>query len=592
MALATPHPSASPRANPQGKARIWFDNEGGFISALVVLAVLVFCLLPVAQLVAVASRVMATDPAAAFGLLTSSSVTRATLNSLAIAGASTVLAAAIGGVVALVLATMALKTRRALAFLFVLSLMVAPQVSALAFKTLAGPSSPILNTLGIAPALGTPNPMLGFGGVILVMGLHHAPLVAIVIASGLVRVPKALVEAAMLDGARPLAILTQVILPVIRLNILSAVLLAFVAGVGNFGIPALLGLPVGVTTLPTTIYRQLASFGRGAINDAALISLLIALIAGLAVIASAWLTWRNTVRTDAERGIEPFIRRRTATVPAEIIMWLFFTATILLPLASLVAKSLVPAYGVTLGWDTLTFAQYTDTMWRQALIRRAFANSFTYAGSAALILAALSLLVAYAIDRRLAWARLVILPVIEMPYALPGVVVAIACILLFVNPLPLAGVTLYGTAWIIVFAYLASFLAIALKPVVAAVSSLERDVEEAALIDRASIGRRLGTIILPLNLPAVVAGGVMVFLLAFNELTISALLWSAGTETLGVALLNLEDAGLGTQSAALAVVATSVVAAIMLLLEAASRHFPENALPWRQLCPDEARMGG
>ncbi|MGY6708294.1 MAG: ABC transporter permease [Rhizobiaceae bacterium] len=592
MALATPHPSASPRANPQGKARIWFDNEGGFISALVVLAVLVLCLLPVAQLVAVASRVMATDPAAAFGLLTSSSVTRATLNSLAIAGASTVLAVAIGGVVALVLATMALKTRRALAFLFVLSLMVAPQVSALAFKTLAGPSSPILNTLGLAPALGTPNPMLGFGGVILVMGLHHAPLVAIVIASGLVRVPKALVEAAMLDGARPLAILTQVILPVIRLNILSAVLLAFVAGVGNFGIPALLGLPVGVTTLPTTIYRQLASFGRGAINDAALISLLIALIAGLAVIASAWLTWRNTVRTDAERGIEPFIRRPTATVPAEIIMWLFFAATIILPLASLVAKSLVPAYGVTLGWDTLTFAQYTDTMWRQALIRRAFANSFTYAGSAALILAALSLLVAYAIDRRLAWARLVILPVIEMPYALPGVVVAIACILLFVNPLPLAGVTVYGTAWIIVFAYLASFLAIALKPVVAAVSSLERDVEEAALIDRAGIGRRLGTIILPLNLPAVVAGGVMVFLLAFNELTISALLWSAGTETLGVALLNLEDAGLGTQSAALAVVATSVVAAIMLLLEAASRHFPENALPWRQLCPGEARMGG
>ena len=116
--------------------------------------------------------------------------------------------------------------------------------------------------------------------------------------------------------------------------------------------------------------------------------------------------------------------------------------------------------------------------------------------------------------------------------------------------------------------------------------------EEAALIDGAGIGRRLGTIILPLNLPAVAAGGVMVFLLAFNELTISALLWSAGTETLGVALLNLEDAGLGSESAALAVVATSVVAAIMLLLEAASRYFPENALPWRQLCPGEARRAG
>ncbi|MFN3547651.1 MAG: ABC transporter permease [Mesorhizobium sp.] len=577
-------PLASRRIPPSREARIWSDNEGGGIAALVVVAVLVFCLLPVVQLVVVAASVVRSDASAAIALLTSPSVVRATINSLAIAAGSTVLAVALGGAVALALATMALPTRRALAFLFVLSLMVAPQVSALAFKTLAGPSSPILNAVGLAPPLGTANPMLGFSGIILVMGLHHAPLVAIIVASGLVRVPQSLVEAAKLDGARPLAIISQVILPVIRLSLLSAVLLAFVAGVGNFGIPALLGLPVGVTTLPTTVYRQLASFGRGAINDAALVSLLIALIAGVAVIVSTWLTARRGVRTEMERGMEPFILRRAATLPTEAVLWLVFSLTILLPLASLVAKSLVPAYGVTLTWDTLTFAQYTDTMWSQALIRRAFANSLTYAGAAAVILALLSLLVAYALDRRLAFARMAILTVVEMPYALPGVVVAIACILLFVNPLPIVGATIYGTAWIILFAYLASFLAIALKPVMAAVSSLERDVEEAALMDGAGIARRIGTIILPIVLPSVVAGGLMVFLLAFNELTISALLWSAGTETLGVALLNLEDAGLGSESAALAVVATAVIAALMLALEAASRRFPENALPWRQLC--------
>jgi iron(III) transport system permease protein len=572
--------------------RIWSDGEGGAIAVLVVAAVATFCLLPVVQLVLAAARVLQADAGAAYALLAGPAVVRATFNSLAIAAGSTALALVVGAAVALALSTMALRTRRALAFLFVLSLMVAPQVSALAFKTLAGPSSPLLNAIGLAPAIGTPNPMLGFGGVILVMGLHHAPLVAIVIASGLVRVPKALIEAAMLDGARPLAIVGQVILPVIRLNILSAVLLAFVAGVGNFGIPALLGLPVGVTTLPTTVYRQLASFGRGAINDAALVSLLIAVIAGAAVIASAWLMSRRSVRTDVERGLEPFIGRRAVTVPAEAMLWLLIVAAVLLPLASLVAKSLVPAYGVRLGWDTLTFAQYTETMWSQALVRRAFVNSFTFAGVAAAILAALSLVVAYSLDRRLSRARPAILPVIEMPYALPGVVVAIACILLFVNPLPLLGVTIYGTAWIILFAYLASFLAVALKPVIAAVSSLERDVEEAALLDGARIGKRITTIILPLVLPSVAAGGVMVFLLAFNELTISALLWSAGTETLGVALLNLEDAGLGAESAALASVATAVIAVLMLVLEAASRYFPDNALPWRQLCPGEARETG
>lgn len=568
------------------KADAWSDREGGAISVVVVACVGILCLIPMVQLVAAASRVLQTGAAEAVALLTSAAVLRATQNTLVIAAGSTALALVVGGAVALALATMTLATRRALAFLFVLSLMVAPQVSALAFKTLAGPSSPILNAVGLAPPPGTANPMLGFAGIILVMGLHHAPLVAITIGSGLARVPKMLVEAAMLDGARPAGVVLDVILPVIRLHILAAILLAFVAGVGNFGIPALLGLPVGVTTLPTMVYRQLASFGRGAIHDAALVSLLIALIAGVAVIASAWLMSRRSVRTDLERGMEPFVTSRRATLPAEILLWLFFSVTIVLPLVSLVAKSLVPAYGVTLNWETLTFSQYTGTMWEQALIRRAFANSLTYSGSAAGILALLSFLLAYCVDRRLSWARMILLPVVEMPYALPGVVVAIACILLFLNPLPVLGMTIYGTAWIILFAYLASFLAIALKPVLAAVSTLERDVEEAALIDGAGIVRRMRTIILPLVLPSVVAGGLMVFLLAFNELTISALLWSAGTETLGVALLNLEDAGLGAESAALAIVATSVVAALMLALEMLSRLFPQNALPWRQLCPD------
>lgn len=569
-------------------ADTWSDKEGGWIALFAVAAVFLFCLVPMMRLAAAALHALQSDAAAAIGLLTGPAVMRATFNTLAIAAGSTVLAVLLGGTVALALATMTLRTRRLLAFLFVLSLMVAPQVSALAFKTLAGPSSPILNTLGLAPSPGTPNPMLGFAGIVFVMGLHHAPLVAITFAAGLVRVPKTLVEAAMLDGAGHFTIIRKVILPVTRLNILSAILLAFVAGVGNFGIPALLGLPVGVITLPTMVYRQLASFGRGAINDAAMVSLLIALIAGAAVIASAWLMSRRDVRTDAERGLEPFISRSASTRLVEAGLWAFFAITILLPLASLVATSLVPAYGVTLSLDTITFTQYTETMWSQALIRRAFANSLTYAGGSAAILAAFSLLLAYALDRRLSRARMAILPVIEMPYALPGVVVAIACILLFVKPLPLAGVTIYGTAWIIVFAYLASFLAIAVKPVIAAVSSLDRDVEEAAVIDGAGVTVRLTRIILPLVLPSVVAGSLMAFLLAFNELTISALLWSAGTETLGVALLNLEDAGLGTEAAALAVIATGVVAALMSLLEAASRYFPDNALPWRQLCPGDA----
>ncbi len=46
---------------------------------------------------------------------------------------------------------------------------------------------------------------------------------------------------------------------------------------------------------------------------------------------------------------------------------------------------------------------------------------------------------------------------------------------------------------------------------------------------------------MPLIAPSLFAGGLLVFLLAVNELTVSALLWSAGNETLGVLIFNLDE---------------------------------------------------
>jgi iron(III) transport system permease protein len=187
-------------------------------------------------------------------------------------------------------------------------------------------------------------------------------------------------------------------------------------------------------------------------------------------------------------------------------------------------------------------------LFRQDLTVRAFRNSMLLAGGAALSLAVIALVSAYVLDRAKPKARVVAFALVELPYAVPGIVLAISCILLFIKPLPLIGVSIYATPWIILFAYHARFFAIALKPVMAAMATLDDAVQEAAVCDGARLGQRLRHIVLPLVFPAVFAGMLMVFLLAFNELTVSALLWSAGTETLGVALLSLEDSGLGARS--------------------------------------------
>ena len=46
--------------------------------------------------------------------------------------------------------------------------------------------------IGLAPPPGTPNPLLGRFGVILILSLHHAPLAAITLATGLRAIPASL----------------------------------------------------------------------------------------------------------------------------------------------------------------------------------------------------------------------------------------------------------------------------------------------------------------------------------------------------------------------------------------------------------------
>lgn len=74
---------------------------------------------------------------------------------------------------------------------------------------------------------------------------------------------------------------------------------------------------------------------------------------------------------------------------------------------------------------------------------------------------------------------------------------------------------------------------------------------------------------------------ILVFLIAANELTVSALLWSAGTQTLGVAIFNLDDSGSSDLASALSVLVVVMVIGLMAALEFLAKYLPEGVLPWR-----------
>lgn len=565
------------------RAAPWIAREGGGLVALLALVVVTLALMPTSKLLTTAFIPGGTlNLDAAWAEMTSRSAVAATWRTLETSTLSALGAVLIGTIFALALATTDVRNKRLLAFVFVLSLLIAPQIAAVAFKSLASPASPLLVALSLAPEPGTPNIMLGRDGIIFVLALHHAPLVAITLAAGLRAIPRNLIEAARLDGASSIRIIRLIVLPLLRPHLAAGALVAFVAAVGNFGIAAMLGLPVNYTTLPTLIYRRLSSFGPDALPDTAALSVLVGLIAGAGVLVGALLLRRAPTPLDADHAMEPFwnLHRRWL---AELALWGLMAVAVFLPLLSLAATALVPAYGVSLTFTTVTLDNFAEVLIRQEVTQRAFRTSLLLSASAAVITAVLAVLIAYCLERTLQRGRILAEGLIEIPYALPGVTLAIACILLFLQPLPVIGISIYATPFIILFAYLARFQALALKAPLAAMAVVARDQEEAAALDGAGTWRRLRYVIAPQLLPAAVAGGLLVFLVALNELTVSALLWTAGTETLGVALLSLEEAGLAPQAAALAVVAIILVVAIMLLLDRIASYLPEHVLPWTAL---------
>ncbi|MEX0759981.1 MAG: iron ABC transporter permease, partial [Tistlia sp.] len=492
-------------------------GELGLLAAFVVFLCLV-SLLPMARLLweGVAPG---GDPQLAVlaEVLSAGSTWRATANSLQSALGGTAISLLLGGVFALLVALTDIRAKPALVFCFLLPLMIPPQITALSWAQLFGPASPLLNTLGLAPPPGSPHPLYSAGGVTLLLGIQHAPLVFLALRAGLRTLPREQVEAARAAGAGRWRVLFTVILPLMTPVLVAGAALSFVSAIGNFGIPALLGIPAGYTVLPTLIYQRLSSFGPAVISEVAVLSILVGLIAAGGLLLQSLVLRRRDYRSFTAVSQLLSYRLGASRRLAEAASWTVIALILIVPLVALVATSLVTAYGVPLSAGTVTLGNYVEVLFRQAVTLRAFANSFVLAGAAALLLVA----VAGPLGYFLVWRRSPLLRglelVAELPYALPGVVLAIACILVFLKPLPVLGVGLYGTLWIILFAYLARFLTLALRPTVAAFHQLDRALEEAAQVAGARFLRRLRDIVLPLVAPAAAAGGLLVFMTAFNE---------------------------------------------------------------------------
>lgn len=561
--------------------RILFrGGEGLTLAALLLVALIVF-VLPLGLLGRVA---LAEGPAPILAALQSRSVARALWNSFESAGLSAVLSLGLGTVAALIMGLSNMRWKGAMTFLLLIPMMIPPHVTAIAWVQALGPASPLLQALGMAPEPGTTHPLYSRMGVIMLLGVQHMPLVFLVVLAALRSLPREMTDAARVCGARPSRLLVRIVLPLLAPTLIAGYALAFVSALGNFGIPALLGIPARYTTLPVLMWQRLASFGPSVLTDMAVIAALVALIAVVAVLAQTWLAARRRSILIGPPQPPLEITLGAARPWVEAGFALAITALLVLPVTALFATALVPTYGVGLSLETLTLNNFAEVLLRQSVTLRAFANSTFTAGAAALMIAMLATLLSRYLtvsDPRLRRLGSGVTILAEISYAIPGLVISVAFILAFIKPLPLLDMSIYNTLAIILLAYLCAFFAVALKPISAAFLQLDPALDDAARVAGAGFLRRMGQITLPLVAPAAASGAILVFLTAYNEITVSTLLWSSGNETIGTTIFNYEDGGYTTLAAAMSAVTIMASVALMAVLDWLGRHAPPGVVPWR-----------
>ncbi|QZY55369.1 ABC transporter permease [Crassaminicella profunda] len=397
--------------------------------------------------------------------------------------------------------------------------------------------------------------------VILVMSIHLYPLVFMAIANALGKTDPSLEDAAVMSGASRLKAVITITLPLTIPSFIAIGLLVFSRTMANFGVAAVLALPVGEEVLTTRIYSGLTNLD---LQLAIAISVILVIFSGIVFFMNNVLMRKRrftTMTANAQKAkLIPLGKWKNSIV---FFVILFQSITTIIPLIVIVTSSFLKRWGLTLTLDHLTLNNYVVLLFKNQLTRGAFKNSIFYGCIGASIAAGVGGVVSYISNKTDLNGRKLVEFIVTWPMAFPNMVLAVAATLAWMHP----PFKLYGTRWIIIVTYIALFLPIIIKNVSGLIQNQDVFIEKAGRMCGASNIRVFKDITLPMIMPGLRSGWILAFLIALREIPISLLLYSPGTETIGVMLFGLKSNSYGlemTSTLAVVIIGMTIIGHVLL----------------------------
>jgi iron(III) transport system permease protein len=408
-------------------------------------------------------------------------------------------------------------------------------------------------------------PIYGFFGIILVFGLKFYPFVFLLTASSLRTINPAVEEAAEGLGAGPWRCFFKVTLPLISPAVSAGVLLTFVLSIADFGTPSIVGGRVRV--LATTAFNLFTSEMTGNPGLASATSIVLIVLSMVAIVLQRWSVRRRNVAASMLRRPVPKRLGPIASAGAHLVCYAIVLASSVPSLVVIYTsfrKTSGPVFQPGFGLDS-----YARVL-RQ--VPHVITNSAVFSLVAVAFITVIGTLVGYILARRETRLAGALDAALIVPYVVPGVVMGLAFAVTFnVPPLEVT-----GTATIIVLMLFIRRLPYAVRSSAAILKQIRASVEEAAISLGASPARAFARVTLPLMLPGVVAGVLMSFITAINELSGTLILYVGRTMTMPVRIyLSVLDGEFGTAAALSTILLVTSGVAVYVVFRVSGRN--ENA---------------
>ena len=459
----------------------------------------------------------------------------ALINTLVISGLTTLFGVILAFPLAFLVGRTDMYGKKFFRTLFVTTYMVPPYVGAMAWLRLLNPNAGVLNKflMQIFNLPKAPFNIYTVGGIVWVLTCFYYPYAFITISRAMEKMDPSLEEASKISGASPLKTLMTITIPMMTPSIIAAGLLVFVASASAFGIPSIIGAPGQIYTVTTRIIDFVHIGSEEGLNDAMVLAVFLMVIANIVLYITTFVIGKRQYITMSGKSTRPnIVELGKWRMPITVIISIFSFFVVILPFVTVALTSFTVNMGKPISLSNMSMSAW-NKVFSRASILSSTKNSIIAGLAAAFFGIVISCIMAYLFQRTNVKGKRIPDFLITLGSGTPSVTIALALIISMSGKFK---INIYNTLTIMIIAYMIKYMLMGMRTVVSAMSQVHPSLEEAAQISGANWLRMLKDVTLPLIGASIVAGFFLIFMPSFYELTMSTLLYSSNTKTIGYEL--------------------------------------------------------